>query len=328
MVRLTTNTVIDSFVFDFVTEVEIRASVDELTTTGTLTIPKKINYKRNGKLVTNIVEGADPLFKRGSKVSFSAGYDDNNLTRFTGYISDISPRLPLEFQVQDEMFQMKQRTIKNYYRKSTTLKALLTDLIPDIPFQALDVTLGWIRVNRSTVAGVLNHLRDKYGLTCRFQDGILYAGLRYITTDPLELTVQEFRLDGEQCNVIDGDNLIYRREDDVLIKLKAVSINQKNEKIEIEVGDDDGEQRTMYFYNVSEKDLKTLAEESLKKLRYEGFAGSFLTFLSPQVKPGEAVKLISERLPEKDGVYLVKGVRTTYGVNGGRQEIELDRKVA
>lgn len=329
MVRLSSTTLIDSFVFDFLTQVEINNSLEELTSTGRLTIPKKLNYKRDGKLITNVVEGPDPLFKRGSLVSLNAGYNDDLAEYFKGYISDISPRLPLEFSLQDEMYLLKQKTITNYVRQKMTLAELLTDILPaGYKFNALDVQLGWIRVKRSNVVGIFEHLRTHYGLTCNFRKGVLYAGLRYITTNLLELNIHDFKMDSEDCNIIDDSNLVYRRDDDVRIKLKAISIDTKNEKIEVEVGDPEGDQRTMYFYNLSEKDLKIVAEENLDKLKYEGFFGSFLTFLTPQVVPGDAVRMTNTKLPEKNGVYLIKEVRTTWGVDGGRQEITLDRKVA
>ncbi len=324
---LKTKTIIDKFEFDFLTEVEINSSLEELTDKAKLIIPKKLKYVRAGQTVTNIVSGDDPLFKRGSTVELWAGYDDELNKLFTGYVSDIIPRLPLEFFIQDEMFKLKQITVKDYSEKNLTLKQLLTDILPGYKFNALDVNLGWFRIKRSNVAAVLEHLKSHYGLTCNFRDGTLYAGLRYITTDPLLLNVQEFEF---ERNIIDDANLIYRREDDVFIKLKAISINDKNEKIEIEVGDTQGDQRTMYFYGLSMADLTTIANENLTKLKYEGFFGSFETFLLPRVRSGDAVKMINKKLPEKDGVYLVKAVDTIYGAKGtgGRQTIHLDRKIA
>lgn len=328
---LQSRTVIDTFEFDFLTEVEIKSSLEEMTNTARLTIPKKLNYKRNGKLITNVVEGADPLFRRGSVVTLQAGYTDqfgnSELnTVFQGYVSDIKPKLPLEFSIQDEMYKLKQVTVTNYSEKNLTLKKLLTDILPSgYQFEALDVQLGWFRIKRSNVVSIFEHLKSHYGLTCNFRDGVLYAGLRYITTNPLELRVSEFEF---ERNIINDSNLTYRRDDDIAIKLRAISINEKNEKIETEVGDQFGDQRTMYFYGLSMSDLTKIAEESLVKMKYEGFYGSFETFLLPKVETGEAVKLINGKLPEKNGIYLVKEVATRYGVNGGRQVITLDRKIA
>jgi len=320
-------TTLDSFTFDFLTELEFTQSVEKLTTLGSLIIPKKLQYKRNGQIITNVIEGKDPLFKRGTPVTISAGYDSTVNQIFKGFVSDVIPRLPLEFSIQDEMFKLKQVTISNYSKNNLTLKQLLTDILPSgYKFNALDVNLGWFRIKRSNVVAVFEHLRTHYGLTCNFRNGVLYAGLRYITTNPLELNIHEFEF---EKNIIDDSKLIYNREDDVLIKLKAISIDGKNHKIETEVGDTDGDQRTMYFYGLGLADLKKIAAENLSKMKYEGFFGSFDTFLLPKVVPGDAVRMINKRLPEKNGVYLVKEVTTRIGPNiGGRQTIHLDRKVA
>jgi len=64
------------------------------------------------------------------------------------------------------------------------------------------------------------------------------------------------------------------------------------------------------------------------RLKYEGFEGSFETFLEPKVEPGDAVRIIHKLYPEKDGVYLTKSVRTKFGASfGGKQTIDLERKI-
>jgi hypothetical protein len=83
----------------------------------------------------------------------------------------------------------------------------------------------------------------------------------------------------------------------------------------------------MYFYNISQATLKQLANEALEKLKYEGFRGSFTTFLQPWVKHGDAIKLIDSRIPDRNGVYLVRQVVANFSMAGGRQEITLDRKI-
>lgn len=79
---------------------------------------------------------------------------------------------------------------------------------------------------------------------------------------------------------------------------------------------------------MSDADLLKLATEALEKLKYEGFRGSFTTFLQPMVRHGMAVKLIDPLIPDRNGVYLVRQVITRFGMEGGRQEITLDRKIA
>src|SRR5690606_38149178 len=117
----------------------------------------------------------------------------------------------------------------------------------------------------------LQQIKDSYNLTVYFRNKELYAGLAY---------GQQF---GEvnyslTHNVIDHD-LTYRNEEDVLLKVKAVGIKRDNTKTDVEVGDVDGDLRTLHFYEVeSTAELKRLAQEELQKLKYTGFEGSLNTF--------------------------------------------------
>ena len=52
--------------------------------------------------------------------------------------------------------------------------------------------------------------------------------------------------------------------------------------------------------------------------------GKFKTFGLPFVKHGDYVDIIDPVLPERNGRYVVKGVGYEGGINGLRQEIELD----
>jgi len=125
--------------------------------------------------------------------------------------------------------------------------------------------------------------------------------------------------------VIDND-LIWKNEDETKIKLKAISMLPDNKKIEIEVGDSDGEQRTAHYYDLTEKTLKTIAESEIKKFKFSGFRGGFTMFGSPRIKHGDVIVLKSYKLPERNGTYFVDTVETTFGQNGFRQKIELGRK--
>lgn len=332
--KLDSHTTISGFDFTFINQFEINSSWENLTDVATITIPKKLVYKRNGVRVDNITEGTNPVFKRGDAVTIRAGYDGKLTTRFNGFLSEITPRLPLKFECQDSLWKLKQVTVNKFSEKNVTLKSLLTAIMPaDIPFTALDFTLGLFRVQKATVAEVLDYLKKTYGIVSYFRDGTLVSGFAYITTDPLQLKIIPFQLDSnadnKKGNVVDDTNLIYKKEDDVKIKVKAISIHPDNTRTEVDRGDEDGELRTLHFYDVSEAELKRLADEKISRLKYEGWRGSFTAFIEPEVKHGNAVKIKSLAFPEKDGIYLVKGVRTSVGVTeGGRQVITLDTKIS
>lgn len=325
MLNLVNQITIGGQTFDYTTDIEIESTWDMLTDTATMKIPRKFRFIKDGEVVENVISGDDPLFKRGDACSFVIGYGEETAQRFEGYLTEISPRNPLEFSFQDAMYLLKQKTISKYSKKNVTLTSLLTDIMGDTPFEVTqEFTIGKYVIKSATVAKVLEHLKKNYGVTSYFRDGTLYSGVAYRLKNIDELKI--ISIDMEQF-VIDDSGLSYQRDDDQLIKVKAISIYPDNTRKEVVVGDSEGGEITQYFYDVSEADLTKYANEQLEKRKFTGFTGSFVTFVNPIVRHGDAVKLISTKRPDAQGIYLVKKVTTTSGIDGGRQIIELDIKV-
>lgn len=313
MLRPTAKISIGDFQFDFLNELEIVSSWNTLTDTAMLKIPRKI--KRGGE---TLVVGSNNLFKRGDKVEIMLGYYPESSHAFTGYVSAILPESPLVLKLEDSAYLFKQNAITTSY-KDTTLKKLLSDLCP-IRFVSVDANLGAFRISNANFAQVLAELKKTYGLVSWVRDEVLYCGLAYFpdTSRKHKLIVQR--------DVIEN-SLEYMREDDVKIKVKAISIFGDNTKIEVEVGDPQGAQRTLTYYGLNESDLRATAERELPKLLYEGYRGSLTTFGAPMIKHGDTVELVDIKLPERSGEYLVDNVVTTQGMSGYRQKIELGAKV-
>lgn len=321
------NISLGSVVLDFLHYVEFSKSVDTLTDAGYLELPKNLIIRNGNQIVTEIVNGTDPLFKRGDTIQVELGYAPNLNTYFEGFVSQISPTFPLRFEIEDSMYDLKNQAVDPLNLKSTTLANLLSLVLPStVTFQALDVNLGNFRIkDRSSVGEVLAFLKKNYGFSAYFKaDGTLNVGLAF--PDPPNLaTPHVFEY---SKNIIDDTSLVYKKAEDQLLKITAVSIFPDNTKIEIEVGDTAGEQRTIFQYNMVEADLRTVANEQLSRLKYEGFEGSFTTFLEPKVEPGEAVQIIHPFFNEKEGVYQTKAVTTSMGPDGGRQIIELETRLS
>lgn len=298
-----------------VVEAEIRSSWDELTDTATLTFPRRFEWADK-----SLFSGRSPVLKRTDTVEIQLGYDDENETVFSGYVSGIMTDIPALIHCQDAAWLLKQTTLAKSY-KEVELTELLTAILPSpLTFDAPAVRLGPFRISNATPAKVLEHLKEKYTLKSWFRGGKLYCGLAYV---PSLQTTHVIRF---ERNVVDH-SLEYLRKEDVKIKLKAISMKPDNSKIEYETGDSEGEQRTIHFYDVNEADLKQLANEEINRMRFEGYRGSLTTFLRPRIQHGDVIDLRSATYPERDGRYLVRAVTTTYGRGGGRQIIELDSKV-
>lgn len=313
MKALNTEISIGDYQFNYVNQAEVESTWELLTDTCEITVPRKLSF--DGKA---IVQG-ESLFKRGDQVTVKSGYDGVLNTLFTGYVSAIKPGTNLIFMCEDAMWKLKQQTITRSY-KEVTLKQLLADICP-IGFEVPDVNLGQFRISHATPAQVLEELRKTYGLQSFVRDGVLYSGLAYWPSD------QQSSVFRYQYNIID-DDLEYQRIDDVQIKVRAVSMLEDNTKLEVEVGDPDGDLRTLTFYNLNEADLKETAEREAERLRYEGYRGSFETFGEPFVRHGDIAIIQDPTYPDREGSYLIKKVVYSTGVSGYRQNIFLDRKIS
>lgn len=343
----------------FPNEISIVSTWENLTDTGYIKFARRSAIRKDNNIHPKkyeLIAGPDAIWRRGDPVRIDLGYNGNLTNRFTGVLTGVKNGFPSELYCEDSMFLLKQKTIStealNYINNGErkTLKALLKKVFPgelqdELGFtvEHEDAQLGRLQpiTTRITIAQFLNGLRTQYGLSCFFQDGKLYVGVAYkfssiedIATKPITAQFQF------QRNIIDASNLQWQRADDVMMKVTATNwktVNGRDTSKTFEFGDPDGATaKTLHFYDADENDLERLAMEELKKYKYEGFSGSFTTFMDPPVKHGQAIKLIdtdegTDLYPygARTGVYLVKQVITTFSFSGGgRQEITLDRLIS
>lgn len=300
----------------------IERSFDKMTQTAKVVLPRNLKY--NNK---NIYEGSDPLLRRGDYIELSAGYHPDSYVLFRGYISKIDNNVPITLLCEDEMFKLKQTIAPNLSYKSVSLKEFLSKAINNAcSWKAIDAQLGKIRTQEASIGKILAILRDDYGLYSFFKDteygSVLYVGLAYYPDEAVEHTFLF-----ERAMIKDGMNLIYLKKDDVKVQIKGIIIKE-NSKEEHTYGDLTGELRTVFQYGGTKVDLDAKCQSFLEQMNYTGYYGSFNTFLTPIVTVGDYAYINSYKYPERVGKYLIKSVNTTFGVNGGRQLIELERRIA
>lgn len=319
MIILCAEILIGGILFDFVEECTIEAGWNDFTQTAEIRLPRKLSFE--GKEITL---GTSGLIKRGQEVEIKAGYDYRLETYFKGFVSDVVPDVNITIMCQDLMYNLKQNTL-NVSTDNTTLSGLLAKVVPSsVNYSAtLDGDIGKFRISNASTLDVLKRLKsgsNGFGFQSFVINETLYVGAPYVPNSPFKKTIDiDFQKD-----VIESD-MVFKNADDIKIKVKAISVNDANERLEIEVGDKDGASRTMYFYDVkSVSRLKELAQNELDKIKINGFTGSFTTFLQPRIQHGDSINLIDNEVKDRNGSYLVKSVKTTFGVNGGRQEVELD----
>lgn len=354
----------DTFVMDFITECEIDSSWKNLTDTCKLKFPKNIFFKRSdgstftlqGKALIATDANTAPFFMRGDKITVKAiyWYEDESGNEqtpelreiYTGYVTKINVKMPVEIECEDNMYKLKQIAAPNKLFKASEyyVEKIVKELIGGTGFNFVDApegiqtNVGDFRTQNETVAQVLERLRKDYRIESWFRGNDLHcSGIVYYPSE----TNPTYPIFVFQNNIID-DDLVYTRQDDIRLGIKAYSINKvelsstnlsghkktSHKRLETTVGSTEGEIRTLYFWDVPDVEtLKKMATDRLSRFYFEGFRGSFTTFGEPYVKHGDIVTLRDNVMPERNGEYFVRSVTRTTGTQGYRQKIELDIRV-
>lgn len=370
-----------SFVINFVNDIEINSSWQNLTDTGKIIIPKKVYYKDElGKKITfdgkNIISDDSlgvPLILRGDSIKIELGYTydiyktdllTGNYTKlqknetntvFEGYISNVDNRIPIELHFEDKMWLLKQVQAPNK-TYTGTIEEMLTEmleLVPNKPFTMSNftsTTVGSFTTKNETIAQVLDRLQKDFRFESFIRDNELRCS--YIVYYPQDIKENIFKF---QYNIID-DDLLYKRTDDIKIGIEAKSVElssngtnkdgtskKKTKKIHYFAYYDkkqlkivpidekpsafDGEIRTLFSMKMPEAQLKQYLEKEIKRITYDGWRGEFTTFGLPLVKHGDIAYIIDEVIPERTGKFMIKSVKTEFGMGGYRQKVSLDLRV-
>lgn len=320
MKRLSSHIIIGEYSFRYVVDVNIDSSIENLTDTCNITLPRKLFW--NGE---NIAIDTNAVFKRGMKVTVNIGYDDDLKTRFVGYIKNIKAGTPVTLECEDSMYLLKTGSITKSYA-SANLKSLFSDIMPTgISYVAQDVSFGAIRISNASPAKILETLKSDYGIYSYFRlinnVPVLYSSLAYY----YDVNVNEHTFNFGN-NIIEDSNLTYKIKEDIKIKVKAISILQNNLKIEITKGDEDGEERTIHRYGITKMELEKYAEAELERYKVDGYKGTFDSFGEPAVFVNDIVSLSGNNY-FPSGRYKVKSIKTSFGKKGYKQTIEPDIKL-
>lgn len=297
----------------FVSSVEITRDTEKLTDECKVTLPKRIKWDGEAQI---------PV-KRGDSIKVWTGYGEDMELAFAGYVRSVGIKTPIVLTCEDEMFKLKQMACTKKAYKNVNLGTLLKDQGLENVKVFGEQNLGQFRVTDDTVAALLGRLQDS-GIRSfyRYEDGtpVLYCGVLF------ERDTQPSQVFATGVNIISDSSLEQQLAANIRLCIKAVSIMPDNKKIKVEVGDKDGEKRTIHTYNKTENELKAWAEQEIKRLKVDGLTGSFTTFGYRLVDKLDAIGIKIDG--NKMGVYQVKKNVIKYGTGGYRQEITLGLRVA
>lgn len=309
--------------FSRIISLKVETDFKRIGTTAVLELPTSARLTRAGEFISEVETAKQ--FHVGDPVVISAGYNGDLVEEFRGYVRRISPAIPLKLELEDEVYHLRRKNLQKSWRK-TTLKEVLefvlegtdVELVGEVP--AINFTKYYLKNVSAALA--LQKLKDKYGLIIYFREpGKLFVGL----TSDTDLQVVKYTIGR---NVVDHD-LEWLAEDDVNIRVKAILIAKNGSQTDVEVGDPEGELRTLHFYDLAdEQSLKERAQEELLKFKREGYKGSLRGYLVPVCRVGNTVRLNDETYDNNnEGDYLAEKVVTTIDDSGARRRVKVGLKV-
>lgn len=295
--------------------VKIESGWEMLTDTATIVMARNVRYFDKSKV--------KDVFKRGDQVIIKLGYNGNLKTEFKGYVTRVSADIPIKIQCEDAMYLLKSSPV-NISMKQTNVKQLMQKIMPSgFKFDALDVSIGTKRFKKTTVSKVLEYLQEEYNIYSYIKNfDTLMVGKVY--SDDSEVVNYEFNK-----NVIDN-RLKYRSKEEILLKVEGVSTLKNGDKIEVTVGDDDGDIRRLSYYDITVKaEIKRLATLDYEKFKVDGFEGDITTWGVPRITHGIKANLTSPRYPDRNGKYYVKHVTKIFDDSPKYHQIlKLDKRAA
>jgi hypothetical protein len=288
--------------FTSVNRIEITESVKTLGNKAIITLPR--NYQKfDDKHILDIIN-------TGDIVEIALGYSSVN-TEFNGYIQNIERGTPLIIHVDDEFYPLKRNNLKNTY-KSPSLEEVLKFIAPGYSITCPEVTLSSFNINNVSSYRVLMALKEQYGFYTKLNGTSLVCMWPYDM--PGNTHTYQF-----YTTTVKSQNLKYRREEDVKIKIKAISNQRNGQKLTYETGStgDDASTHTLNFGPLSQSQLVEFAEKEYKRLCFDGYTGSITGFGSPATHAGDTLRIIDPEEPDREGNYLVDEVKIIYDLGQG-----------
>ena len=329
MLRPIANIIVaDRFKFLGCNAFSVRRSVENLSATGSITLPRLAVFDNKERTELAVRESIN----NGDKVVIEAGYLETGVTTlFTGYIKTVNVNDRVILSIEDSMYDLRLKPLV-LTKKKVKLKALLEEILKDtaitVSDRTTDLLVDEFQYN-GNIAGALAVIKNKLHLTIYISsDNELYAG-----GEAVEMLSSEERKNAT-INLTYGINIItnnveYQTRESKPLKIVCKGKAKNGKEIVATSGMDGGDVQTHYQYEVTQlKSLQEIADSIYSKQSYDGFGGTLTIFGYPLAIPGGTVVYRNENYADQEGSYFIKGVETTFGVGGLRQVLTMGYKLA
>lgn len=330
-----------------------------------LTVPQnaRIQYETGEYLsapIKNLFNTGDEIVIKASYGGGFFGKSYDVVTVFEGYVYDFLEGTPMKIKCLDAVYLLNQepRTIsypdpvkkKPYKVKFKTLieeiiEGTGIELIPiGSSFQdengitvnnpIFDMELETISFKQMTPVAMLEWIKREMGINISLMGKKLYVNVAKFTVNTIKL---DTRVNVIQSNLqttnlknlkkavsgskSKGSNSVYLN-----LKVKAWFIREDGIKDSVEVGDEHGQLREVFFYKVlprTETHYKELANQALEKFKHGRYQGDVETLLYPFCDLFDRIEYTDFRYPEKNGVYVVTGITQSFSEKGFRRRLKL-----
>lgn len=289
---------------------EIECSVDNLADKAKIILPEA---------VINRVLQIENKIKRGSKVLIKLGYDNKLVNEFEGYVEKITNDGSLVIHCEDSLFLFRV-SVPNVQLKPTSVKKIAEYLIAHIDKTyklSCDYTINYEKftIHQATGYDVLKKLQEETKANIYFdtQAKVLHIHPPYIEKGGSVVYAMSRN--------IEKSSLEYKQAIDKKIEVTVESTDTKGKMKSITVGTTGGDKQTFKVGPMSELDMRTVAKAALLRGSYDGYEGSFDSWLTPYVSPSYSAKIVDHDYPYKIGWYYVVSVKTTFSASGGVRTI-------
>lgn len=319
---------IGNVTFESLNEAIVERSVKDFYSKATITLPRNFS-KREGKGVTQFIH-------KGDVVILELWYGETAVTEFTGYVESIGSATPLIIECDGEWYQHKKNELTPKTIEKATLKQILQYCFPGFQIDCPEVALGTYEIGKVSSYEVVKSIRTTAGFYARINNSDKTINCYYPydpkntinhkvvfgTTDP---SLLDSLMKRSLFPNIKKNNLVFERKDDVKISITAKAKQRDGKTLTVKVGssDESADKRTRnYGYEITtEQQLRSAAENDLKRMVFDGYTGTVTMFGSPQVHAGDSLTIIDSENPEREGTYLVEKVKVNYSVNTGFERV-------